>query len=103
MKKLSDEIDDLNKKIKDVEKESNNKAEHNEQELIKLRTDVTVLKGEVGALDDDLKKLSNQWMMWLFELFSYTLLSPSYHLINNLGAIYFTISIYATQLTFWKK
>ena len=60
MKKLSDEIDDLNKKIKDVEKESNNKAEHNEQELIKLRTDVTVLKGEVGALDDDLKKLSNQ-------------------------------------------
>ena len=43
-----------------MDKVSNEKAENNEKELIKLRTDVTVLKGEVGALDDDLKKISNQ-------------------------------------------
>ena len=60
IKKLNEEIDDLSKKIKEVDKVSNEKAENNEKELIKLRTDVTVLKGEVGALDDDLKKISNQ-------------------------------------------
>ena len=60
LKRINDEIDDLSRKIKEVEKGANDKAEHNEKEVIKLRTDVTVLKGEVGALDDDLKILSNQ-------------------------------------------
>ena len=33
--------------------------QQNEEEIIKLRSDVTVLKGQVGALDDDIKKLSS--------------------------------------------
>lgn len=45
IKKLNDEIDDLTRKLKDIDKAANEKAENNERELIKLRTDVTVLKG----------------------------------------------------------
>ena len=59
MKKLSDEIDDINVKLKKVEEKDMENHRQNEEEIIKLRSDVTVLKGQVGALDDDIKKLSS--------------------------------------------
>lgn len=59
LKKLSDEIDDLNVKLKGVEEKDIENHRQNEEEIIKLRSDVTVLKGQVGALDDDIKKLSS--------------------------------------------
>ena len=59
LKKLSDEIDVVNRKIREVETKGIDDHRDNEQEIIKLRADINVINGKVGALDDDLKKFSS--------------------------------------------
>ena len=45
--------------MKKVEQKDLENHQQNEEEIIKLRSDVNVLNGKVGALDEDIKKLSS--------------------------------------------
>jgi hypothetical protein len=45
VKKLSDEIDAMNKKLKEVEEKTYDYCKQNEEDIVKLRADVAVLKG----------------------------------------------------------
>lgn len=57
VKKLGDEISEVKQKTKKLEETVASNASRTDEEIIKIKSNMTVLKGEVGALDDDIKKL----------------------------------------------
>eukprot|EP00919_Chromeraceae_sp_WS-2016_P050908 GHVR01120662.1.p1 GENE.GHVR01120662.1~~GHVR01120662.1.p1 ORF type:complete len:125 (+),score=21.26 GHVR01120662.1:2249-2623(+) len=59
IKKINDEIEELTKHIQNVEEKAMEACGKNEEDIVRMRSDLIVLKGEVGALDDDLKKISS--------------------------------------------
>lgn len=48
----------MKKKVEQFDQENAKSSSKTDEEIIKIKSDITVLKGEVGALDDDIKKLS---------------------------------------------
>lgn len=54
----------MKNKTKQLEETISNNTNKTDEEIIKINSNITVLKGEVGALDDDIKKLgavSHKW------------------------------------------
>ena len=58
LKKISDDINEVKTKLAHSEEDNRKALNHSDEEFIKIKSDITVLKGEVGALDEDIKKLS---------------------------------------------